>query len=175
MARKRTHGEGHQERDDLTGEHTAGDTGQLILACIFAVVWIVDTSFLNWTTFVNSYVPLYVRIPCGVLLLSFAGILARKGLSIVFGEKREVPGVIREGVFRIVRHPVYLGEILLYLGLIMLSISLAALAVWIVAVVFLHRISRYEERLLLDRFGDDYKRYMGEVPMWVPRFGKRRM
>jgi len=47
-------------------------------------------------------------------------------------------------VFSVVRHPVYLSEILLYLGLLMLSISLAAAVVWIIAIGFLHYISRIQ-------------------------------
>jgi protein-S-isoprenylcysteine O-methyltransferase Ste14 len=163
----------HHQRDDLAGEHGLGDAGQLILACLFAVTWIADTFFFRYTTLLNQYVPLVVRIPSGVALLVLAGYLARTGLSIVFGEEREQPGVIRESVFNVVRHPIYLSEILLYLGFLMLSISLAAAAVWVVAIGFLHYISRYEERLLLERFGREYEQYMREVPMWIPRFWKR--
>ena len=172
MARKQTNREAQKQRDDLTGEHAVGDAGQIILACLFAATWIVDTFFLSYTTFLNHYVPQGVRIPCGVVMLVLSYILVRKGLSIVFGEKRETPGVIRKSVFGVVRHPVYLSEILLYLGLLMLSISLAAAVVWVIAIGFLHYISRYEERLLLARFGEEYERYMREVPMWIPRIRK---
>ena len=55
----------------------------------------------------------------------------------------------------------------------MLSISLAAFVVLLMAIVFLHYISRYEERLLLARFGEEYRKYMQEVPMWFPRLRKR--
>ena len=91
----------------------------------------------------------------------------------MFGEKRHKPGVIRKGVFSIVRHPIYLAEILLYLGLLMLNMSLAATGAWIVAIIFLHYISRYEERLLLERFGEEYEQYMQKVPMWIPRVRRR--
>jgi protein-S-isoprenylcysteine O-methyltransferase Ste14 len=86
---------------------------------------------------------------------------------------RENPGVIRKSVFNIVRHPIYLSEILLYLGLLMLSISLIAVLVWVISILFLYYISRYEERMLLARFGEDYKQYMQEVPMFIPRLKKR--
>ena len=160
----------HSHREDLAGEHKAGDAGQLILACLFFAVWILDTFFLKYTTFLNGYVPLAVRIPIGVILLILSLILVKNGLSIVFGEERETPGVIRKGVFNVVRHPVYLSEILLYLGFILLSISLASLFIWVIGFLFLHFISRYEEELLLDRFGEEYERYMQEVPMWFPRW-----
>ena len=164
-----------QQRDDLTGEHRAGDAGQIVLVCLFAATWIADTFFFERTTFLNPFVPLYIRIPFGIALLGIAGNLARKGLAIVFGEEREEPGVIRKGVFNIVRHPVYLGEILFYLGLLFLSISLAAATVWILAIAFLHYISRHEEKLLLSRFGEEYERYVREVPMWIPRLRTKGM
>jgi protein-S-isoprenylcysteine O-methyltransferase Ste14 len=158
-----------KHRDDLTGEHALGDAGQLVLALLFAATWIADTCFLECTTFLNRHVPRGIRIPLGVALLVASGYLAREGLSIVFGEERGEPGVIRKGVFSVVRHPIYLGEILAYLGFLILSLSLAAAVVWAIAIAFLHFISRYEEKLLLARFGEAYEAYMRDVPMWVPR------
>jgi protein-S-isoprenylcysteine O-methyltransferase Ste14 len=160
-------------REDLIGENPVGDMGQIIFALLFTVVWILDTFFLKYTIFLNRHFSLAVRIPLGVILLLLSGYLARTGLSIVFGEEREKPEVIRKRVFGIVRHPVYLSEILLYLGFLMFSLSLYAAAVWIFAIFFLHRISRYEEGLLLSHFGEEYRKYMNEVPMWIPLFRKK--
>jgi protein-S-isoprenylcysteine O-methyltransferase Ste14 len=86
---------------------------------------------------------------------------------------REEPTVITKSVFGVIRHPIYLAEILAYLGLLLMSLSLAAAAVWVGAIAFLHAISRYEEKLLLARFGDAYAAYMREVPMWLPGIRKR--
>ena len=80
--------------------------------------------------------------------------------------------MIRKSVFGMVRHPIYLGEILFFLGFLILSLSLAAMAVWVVAVAFLHFIAKYEEKLLLARFGDEYAKYLREVPRWLPRLRK---
>ena len=155
-------------RGDLAGEHRLTDAGQLILAVLFFGVWITDGLILRATTLLNAYVPLTVRIPVGVCIVVLSGYLARKGLATVFGEPREPPQVIRTGVFGWVRHPIYLSEILLYFGLLLLSLSLAAAAVWLVAIGFLHYVSRHEERLLLARFGQAYQEYMRDVPMWIP-------
>jgi protein-S-isoprenylcysteine O-methyltransferase Ste14 len=163
----------HAGREDLTGESHLSDIGQIIFAIIFAGVWISDTFFFKYSTFSNKYFLPVVRIPLGIILLFVSAYLSRTGLSIVFGEKREMPYVIRKSVFGIVRHPIYLSEILLYLGLLMLRISLAAAVVWIFTIAFFYYISRYEEKLLLSRFGSEYKKYMNEVPMWVPLFWKK--
>ena len=166
-------GKKSQQRDDLTGEHKFGDRGQIIFACLFSAIWVSDSFFLNYSTFPNQYIPLIVRTPIGITVLALSAYLAGKGLSIVFGEKRRKPTVIRKSVFNIVRHPIYLGEILLYLGLLVLNMSLTALSIWIATVAFLHYMSRYEERLLLKRFGEQYEQYMRGVPMWIPRIRRR--
>ena len=163
-----------EHRDDLTGEHSYGDAGQLVFALLFFVVWAGDSFFLKYTTLLNGMVPPLVRKPIGIAILCLAAYCAWSGLRIVFAEVRKTPSVIRKGVFGIVRHPIYLSEVLLYLGLSIIHMSLAAGAVWIGATAFLYYLSRYEERLLLNRFGDDYEAYMREVGMWVPRPRRKR-
>ena len=145
----------------------------MVLAVLFAVVWIVDSFFIQATTFLNDLVPNAIRVPVGLALLALAGYLAKTSHSIVFGQIRETPKVIREGLYGVVRHPMYLSEILLYLGLLALSLSLAAAVVWVAVIFFLYAISRYEERLLLARFGETYEAYMRKVPMWLPRLRRR--
>jgi protein-S-isoprenylcysteine O-methyltransferase Ste14 len=166
-------GEKNQQRNDLTGEHRLSDRGQIIFAALFAVIWVSDSFFLNYSTFPTQYMLLSVRIPIGIILLVLAGYLAGKGLHMVFGEKRLKLSIIQKSVFSVVRHPIYLAEILLYLGLSVLNMSLAALGVWIAAIIFLHYISRYEENLLVERFGEEYKQYMRRVPMWIPSIRRR--
>ncbi|HTY81666.1 MAG TPA: isoprenylcysteine carboxylmethyltransferase family protein [Dehalococcoidales bacterium] len=161
-------------RDDLTGEHKFGDAGQLIIAIIFLIVWILDSFILKYTTFLNSYVPLAVQITLGIIFLCAAFFMARTGMNIVFNEVRKTPGVIRKGIFSFIRHPIYLSEILFYLSLICFRISLAAVFIWFVAIAFLYFISRYEEKLLVKRFGQDYLQYMKDVPMFFPKLLRRK-
>ncbi len=162
----------HRHRDNLTGEHSTGDIGQLILFCLFMALWLSDM-FLKYSSFLNEYVPVVVRLPIGILLLIVSGYMAGTGLSIVFGKKVQSQGVVKKGVFSFVRHPIYLSEIILYLGLLVLHISLATVFIWIIAILFLHYISRYEEKLLLAKFGKEYEQYMKEVPMWFPRLYRK--
>lgn len=162
----------HSHKDNLAGEHRISDIGQLTLYGLFMALWISDM-VLNYSNFLNEYIPVVVRLPIGISLLIISGYMAVTGLLIVFGKKAQSQGVIRKGVFRLVRHPIYLSEIILYLGLLLLNLSLASAIVWVMAMFFLHHISRYEEKLLLDKFGDEYKQYMKEVPMWFPRLYRK--
>ncbi|MBT3362518.1 MAG: isoprenylcysteine carboxylmethyltransferase family protein [Chloroflexi bacterium] len=162
-----------KHKDWLTGEHSKGDMGQLILACLFAAIWIADTFFLRYTTFLNQYIPLAIRIPCGIMVIAAALYLGKVALTTVFAEENKDVGVIDKGIFGVVRHPVYLSEIIIYTGLLIISMSLAAAAVWVITIGFLHWISKYEEKLLLTRFGQDYEKHIQKVPMWFPRLFKK--
>jgi protein-S-isoprenylcysteine O-methyltransferase Ste14 len=100
--------------------------------------------------------------------------MARNGIKLIFGEVLTKPGVIRKVIMGIIRHPQYMSEILLYMAFISFRISLAAIFVWLIAIGFLYYISRYEEKLLLIRFGEEYKKYMDEVGMFFPKIWKRK-
>jgi len=155
----------HQHRSDLTGEYAFGDMGQLILLVVFFVVWIADSFVFKYSTFLTQYVSNYIRVPIALIILTISGLLAGFGLNTVFGKTREEPQVITTGVFSIVRHPIYLSSTLLYLGFILLSLSLLSVLVWILIIVFYYMISRYEEKLLTQRFGSAYEEYKKKVPM----------
>ncbi|RPI00014.1 MAG: isoprenylcysteine carboxylmethyltransferase family protein [Calditrichaeota bacterium] len=161
-------------RSDLVGEHKYGDAGQLVIAFLFFAVWVLDTYFLNYTTFLNQIIPNSIRLPLAILFFSVSFLLAFVGMSMVFGKIRKKPTVIRESVFRVVRHPIYLGEMLLYLGFIVLSMSISAFFVLGIAFIFLNHIAKYEEKQCLEYFGEEYQRYMRQVPRWIPRFGRKR-
>jgi protein-S-isoprenylcysteine O-methyltransferase Ste14 len=163
----------HKGRFDLTGEHPIGDTGQIALFLLFMVVWIADSFFLGYTDFLATSIPLYIRLPIAAGLLVVAVLIAKSGHDTMLGEVREEAVVVQAGAFALVRHPLYLGTILFYVGLSAITFSLAAVAVMLVACMFYHSIARYEEKLLLARFGDEYRKYMKDVPMWVPRLTRR--
>ena len=160
----------HHNRPDLIGEHRFGDAGQLISFILFIVVWGLDGFVFQKTTFLNELIPNYIRIPLAAIPLGISGYLVRKSMSIIFGEKRDKPEIVRKGVYGIIRHPMYVSEVLLYFGLLCLNISLAALGTYVLIVIFLFSICRYEEKILTEHFGAEYKQYMKDVPMWIPGF-----
>jgi len=164
----------HDHRDDLTGEHPLTDIGQLILAVLFFGAWIADAVVFDLTTFLQPYMIGAACAPIAVCLFALSGYMAWASHRTIFGTRRETPHVVRTGLFRLVRHPMYLSEILLYLGFLLLGSSLIATGVWLLTIGFLHYVARKEEQLLLVRFGDEYSQYMREVPMWIPRLRRRK-
>ena len=143
--------------------------GQLILFIVFIVGIILDLVFLRVGQSFVEPVPLFLRIIVALPVLIISGYLVQSGLKIVFREERSKLVVIRTDVFSLVRHPIYLGSILLYLGFIILSMSVIAFGIWIIIIVFYVYISRYEENILIDKLGEEYKLYMHDVPMFIPK------
>lgn len=74
------------------------------------------------------------------------------------------------GLYARVRHPQYVGFVLVMLGFLFQWPTLLALAMIPVLVVMCVRLARTEEREALAEFGDAYRRYMTEVPGFVPGF-----
>ena len=139
------------------GEHPYGDTGQLVFLCIFAVVWVSDSFFLNATTFLSSYVPTYVTRFLLAVFVGAAFVLFFSSRRVIRGERPS--DVVTTGVFRWVRHPMYLGAILGYLGAAISSLSLASLILIPFIFAFYNYIASYEEKLLEVKFGEKYKEY----------------
>jgi protein-S-isoprenylcysteine O-methyltransferase Ste14 len=159
----------HEGHPHLTGEHKNGDRGQLILFFLFLGIWITDSFVFHYSTFLMEMVPDYIRISAAGLVLIAAWYLARRGMKEVFGTRREAPGVISTGVFRIVRHPIYTGALLFYLGAILTTLSMASAVFWLLILGFYIYISRYEERILAEAFGNDYLEYKKKTGMIFPK------
>lgn len=71
-----------------------------------------------------------------------------------------------EGVFKIIRHPVYLFSIL-FLGL-RPTMTLFYLVMFVCIVIYFYVGSFYEERKLVEKFGDEYREYQRTVPRLIP-------
>jgi protein-S-isoprenylcysteine O-methyltransferase Ste14 len=76
--------------------------------------------------------------------------------------------VIDSGVYGWVRHPMYLGGLLVFLGFAIATLSLLSLAVWIAFFVFLDRMATYEEKDLTRMLGQQYVEYQRRVHKWIP-------
>jgi protein-S-isoprenylcysteine O-methyltransferase Ste14 len=157
---------------EKNGEHPFGDAGQLIFLAFFLVVWVGDSFFLRKSTFLADSVPLYIRLVILVLSLMTAAFLFKSGHVVVSHEHRP-DDVVSTGAFRYVRHPLYLGCILFYLGLTVSTVSLFSLALLVLIFVFYNYIAGYEEKLLVQRFGERYSSYKKSTGKWVPRIGRR--
>jgi len=158
----------HEHRPDIAGEHRFGDLIQGLFLILFIGAVVIDRLFLKTSAILSPYFSIWLRIPISILILWFAWYLAVGGLRIVFGEIREKPVVVNQGVFSQMRHPIYLGGILMYLAALVLTLSMIAAILWVFIILYYGFLARFEEKLLIEKFGDEYRLYMQQVPMWIP-------
>ena len=89
--------------------------------------------------------------------------------STVWDEKPQDEVLVQSGPFAFVRHPLYLGNVVLALGLG----AAAPLAGWIfifaATLLFVHALIRYEDDRLSERHGTEYDSYRRNVPSLLPR------
>ena len=81
--------------------------------------------------------------------------------------------IIDEGVYALVRHPMYASEIALGIAVFIYFPSYKVLAVAIWLALILTFWAKFEERMLEEKFLEDYRQYKKRVPMFIPRFGRR--
>jgi protein-S-isoprenylcysteine O-methyltransferase Ste14 len=73
------------------------------------------------------------------------------------------------GPYRYIRHPSYLGYFLIFFGLFSLWPNVFTILP-IIAIPGYFRITFEEERLLVQRFGDEYLEYQKKTGRFIPRF-----
>ncbi|KWF26706.1 isoprenylcysteine carboxyl methyltransferase [Burkholderia diffusa] len=78
------------------------------------------------------------------------------------------------GIYAWVRHPQYVGFVLVMFGFLLQWPTLLTLAMFPLLVFMYVRLARSEERESLAEFGQAYRRYMDEVPAFIPRLSAHR-
>jgi protein-S-isoprenylcysteine O-methyltransferase Ste14 len=92
----------------------------------------------------------------------------------VAGDMEGITGqrLVKTGMYAVVRHPLYLAGIMIFT--FEPNITRNWLAVSALADAYFIYGAFVEERRLIGRFGDEYRRYMKEVPRFLPRLGRPR-
>ena len=76
-----------------------------------------------------------------------------------------------DGVYARMRHPQYVGFILVMFGFLVQWPTILTLAMFPILVVMYVRLAKAEEREAIAEFGDAYRNYMKEVPGFIPKLG----
>jgi len=77
--------------------------------------------------------------------------------------------LVQTGIYSLVRHPIYLGNILGFLAIPLIFSSGGGLAIMLLTTVpaTIYRIN-LEEEFLLRHFGEEYKEYMKNTKRLIP-------
>lgn len=77
------------------------------------------------------------------------------------------------GIYERLRHPQYVGFILILTGFLLQWPTLLTLAMYPVLVVMYVRLARHEERAAIAEYGDAYRGYMARTGGFIPKWRDR--
>jgi protein-S-isoprenylcysteine O-methyltransferase Ste14 len=93
-------------------------------------------------------------------------------LLIIFGWRkiyRAKGQLVTTDIYRHVRHPQYLGFLLITLGMNVLWITISTLILWPILAIVYYRLAKEEDEKMEERFGEEYRKYKQMAPMFIPR------
>ena len=72
--------------------------------------------------------------------------------------------LVKHGIYSVVRHPLYLGWLLMYPAAMLVSQHWVIIILGAIGIVGMDQITRMADEQLLEKFGADYETYKKEVP-----------
>jgi protein-S-isoprenylcysteine O-methyltransferase Ste14 len=159
---KLTHNGSPRENRLLGEEYPGSDQIQGILFVLLVVVWGLDSFVLKRYTL--TQVSLVPRLIVCIVLAASGAFLMYSSHKLVI-EAAE-PELVDWGVYRVARHPMYLGIMLFELGLVSSTLSIPALLLMAAIFVANNKFAEHEEDSLIRELGDEYERYLRKVKRW---------
>lgn len=154
------------------------------LAAFGTLVYFLEVLSYLLLTFFGSIsvlrVPFYFQFPFTLyfqilgLILTLTGYfffiwsVITRGKYAVSWEMPENQKLVTWGPYNYVRHPSYFGYFLMFFGLFFLWPNLFALIPWI-AVPGYFAVAIREEKLLIQRFGEEYVKYQQKTGRFIPK------
>lgn len=105
-----------------------------------------------------------------VLIAVGFGIIAAGWRVLYAAQQRHV--LATTGIYSCVRHPQYVGFVLVLLGFLVQWPTLLTLAMFPLLVVMYVRLARHEESEAIAEFGEAYRGYMVRVPGFLPSLSR---
>ena len=146
----------------------------IIISGIGFIVAVLDFVFLQNLKFQFASIIGLILVMIGGFLRMKARLILRKkaGFNNLVSTSRlqiiEDQKLVKDGPYKYVRHPLYLGEILRNFGFVIIfSSGIGVLFIVIGTILLLYRIN-IEEEMLLQAFGEDYKNYKRTTKKLIP-------
>jgi protein-S-isoprenylcysteine O-methyltransferase Ste14 len=108
------------------------------------------------------------------ILLGGSLLIALGGFYLYYRHGKPADGMegttqlITTGLYRYIRHPLYLSLMLGGFGVMMKALNWRSIILAIVNLLALYLTARLEEKEMIKRFGNDYESYMGRTKMFIP-------
>jgi protein-S-isoprenylcysteine O-methyltransferase Ste14 len=133
-----------------------------------ATLWYLLTAVTGEKLFISIFMGVIVPISNVIILTGM--------LLVIFGWKkifRAKNQLVTTGIYSHVRHPQYLGFLLITLGMNVLWVTFSTLILWPVLAFLYYRLAKEEDKQVEEKFGEEFLKYKNNVPMFIPKLQKK--
>jgi protein-S-isoprenylcysteine O-methyltransferase Ste14 len=159
-----------KKREEGWASKIAGALGVIVFMTM--LVYVIHPTWLSWASLL---LPIWLRwLGVGIALLGFA--LLQWAQSVLGKNWSHTPRMIKEqslitsGPYQFIRHPIYTAFLLILGSTLFISANWLIGFAWI-GMTVLEVASRigFEESLMLEYFGDQYREYMKRTGQLLPK------
>ncbi|MCK4827749.1 isoprenylcysteine carboxylmethyltransferase family protein [bacterium] len=136
-----------------------------IASITIVLCWLLFVLFFHNPISHALFVAGNVIVGVGILFIMLAMATLRRKGDLQEGEDfTATTVVVKQGVYSVVRHPLYLGWLLTYPAAMLVSQHWLIFILCVIGIVSMDQITRIADEQLVEKFGVDYEMYMQEVP-----------
>jgi protein-S-isoprenylcysteine O-methyltransferase Ste14 len=119
--------------------------------------------------------PLLNALPAlaGLLIVAGLGLFLAGAIPIYWAKFRR-RGVVTGGVYRLIRHPQYVGLAVMGLGTVLIWPRFLVLITYVTMLFLYAALARWEEERCLARFGESYRIYQERIGRFLPQVLSKR-
>lgn len=140
----------------------------LMLILLNFPFWVTEPfSLLQIISWILLTISLYLVHQSFFSLKKKSGTKEREGESANFKFENTII-LLKEGVYKYIRHPMYSSLLFLCLGAFLKNISVYSLLLTVIAILFLILTAKTEEKENIAFFGLSYSEYMKGTKMFIP-------
>jgi protein-S-isoprenylcysteine O-methyltransferase Ste14 len=118
-----------------------------------------------WAGIIGEQVFFTIFHPLSNLMMLFGAILVIIGWRRIHNAKDQM---VTGGIYSYIRHPQYLGFLLITSGMLVQWITIPTALMWPILITLYYRLAKEEEKEMEERFGEAYLEYKDHVPMFIP-------
>lgn len=171
-------------RIDRLREHQAWSRGKspfrmsefLVMTSVVLGFWVFPLiyAFTNWFRWFDYLLPVWALYPS--VLVFLVGLVIRWKAQVALAnqwsftlETGDGHKLVTGGIYALMRHPIYVSLILWAIAqpVLLLNWITGLGGVIAVSLIWIIRVPR-EERMMIDLFGDEYKKYLSRTGMFFP-------
>lgn len=136
---------------------------QLLLFIVYSIDFDWSLGCSHWLKIVGLSISL-----AGLLVVILAILQLNKNLS-PFPTPKDSSVLLQNGVFKLVRHPIYTGLIFLFFGYSIYKDSVFKLTITLLLIILFHNKTQYEEKQLQIKF-PEYRTYKSKTGKFFPKW-----